>query len=118
MKNIFLTTSALILISAPAMASCTAYHGEDGKKGHHKGESSIEHFMKKMDGNYDGLISKSEFIESKEKRFEKMDINSDGNIDESEIKNYHKNIKAKRKEMRNKRKEHSEDRDKKPHYND
>ena len=58
------------------------------------------HFQK-VDTNGDGMWSKSEFIAAHEMKFAKLDANDDGSISKDELK-------AKRAEMREKRKARKE----------
>lgn len=48
-----------------------------------------EHYMKeeimKCDENKDGMISRQEFMDSKEKKFKEADHNNDGKLSSSEI---------------------------------
>lgn len=88
MKTLFLSVAVLALTSTAAMAE------------HHEGHK------KKMDKDGDGAISKSEYMDMQEKRFQMMDANGDGKIERAEFKKARENWKEKRKEMREKRKEY------------
>ncbi|TXI20918.1 MAG: calcium-binding protein [Nitrosomonas sp.] len=59
----------------------------DGKSGghdHHSGHQ-CEHMMSSVDQNKDGKISKQEFLNHHEAKFDKKDTNNDGFLDETEM---------------------------------
>lgn len=90
--------AALLLFSAsPAFAG----HHEDGEKGapHHRGGAKM---FEKHDLDGDGQISKSEFMETHENRFNEMDTDGDGKISAEEAKAFGE---KKREEMRQRREE-------------
>ena len=47
--------------------------------------SMSEMFMKQMDENKDGKVSKEEFLKPNEAQFKHMDKNGDGGIDKAEV---------------------------------
>jgi uncharacterized low-complexity protein len=57
---------------------------KEGKCG--EGKCGMEMMMKKMDADKDGTISKDEFMQHHEKKFDKKDKNSDGKLTEDEMK--------------------------------
>lgn len=56
-------------------------HGGDSGKDHGK----CGNMMSKIDSDNDGKISKKEFLNYHEKKFEKKDLNNDGFIDKDEM---------------------------------
>jgi hypothetical protein len=91
MKKLLMSVAVLAFLASPALA---------GEKGGHKGP--------KMDTDGDGLVSKSEFLDAQEKRFDEMDANNDGKIQKEEFKAAHEKWRDKRKEYGEKRKERKE----------
>ena len=74
----------------------------DGKKDHHG------KFLKKLDTNGDGAVSKDEFMSKQEEHFSKMDADGDGSVTADEMKAAKKEMKAKWKEKHGKRGEKGE----------
>lgn len=69
MKYITFSLAAIMIISVPAFAN----------------ESHMKEEMMKCDQNKDGSISKKEFLDSKERKFNEADNNSDGSLSSFEI---------------------------------
>lgn len=82
---------ALTLFASPVLA-------EEGKSIHHG--RGAEHFMKKVDTDKDGKISKPEFMAKADKHFTEADTNKDGFITAEEGKAAHEARRAKWKAMR------------------
>jgi len=80
MKKPIVLISMLSLLLSSAAFACDVHSSGDGK---HEGHGS---FMKKIDSNDDGKVSKSEHLAFSEERFSKTDVNRDGFVDESERK--------------------------------
>jgi uncharacterized low-complexity protein len=51
-----------------------------------EGKCGMKMMMKKMDADEDGAISKEEFMQHHEKKFDKKDKNEDGKLTEDEMK--------------------------------
>ncbi|HEY0686032.1 MAG TPA: hypothetical protein VGD45_27060 [Steroidobacter sp.] len=68
MSRMFLTTAALILLAAPAMAQM-------------RGEGIFE----RADANNDGSVTREEFAAARADQFAKFDRNSDGVIDSNDV---------------------------------
>lgn len=104
MKTSMLTLASMALISLSAGAAFAGHHegGMDGK-------SKKGYYMKKMDTNEDGQISKDEFMAKYEKKFDKKDTNGDGFISKDEMKEAKKEMKKKWKEKKEKMKEGKSD---------
>jgi hypothetical protein len=80
--------AAAVLLAAPVMARAeggapvTAQH----QPGEAHGHGMREGFMKRIDKNGDGKISKDEFIAVQTERFSKMDKNGDGYLSKEEMR--------------------------------
>ncbi|MEZ5919682.1 MAG: EF-hand domain-containing protein [Alphaproteobacteria bacterium] len=109
--------AALLLFSAsPALA------GQDGaEKGapHHRGGAKM---FEKHDLDGDGQVSKSEFMEMHENRFNEMDTDGDGKISSEEAKAFgekkREEMQQRREEMKDKAAEHREEKGKSDHSGD
>lgn len=62
----------------------------EGKCGEGKCGGKQGGYMKMMDADEDGKISKEEFIKAHEAKFDKMDANDDGVLEADEMKMHHK----------------------------
>jgi uncharacterized low-complexity protein len=87
-----LATSAFVIPAAGAdenpfklteLSSGYMLAEHEGKCG--EGKCGMKMMMKKMDANKDGAISKEEFMQQHEKKFDKKDKNSDGLLTEDEM---------------------------------
>ena len=103
MKKILLLAAVASFIGAQAYADDSADKAEHKKGGHHG------QYMKKVDTNGDGKISKSEFLAEKERHFAKMDANGDGFLERGEMKAAREKMKKMHDKM--KKKHHDSDGD-------
>ncbi|MDB2415327.1 EF-hand domain-containing protein [Rickettsiales bacterium] len=96
-KVLIAAVSAVVIAGGSfyAVAERADNHEKYGKKG----------MMSHMDSNNDGNVSKAEFLENAQKRFEETDANKDGNVTAEEMKAHHKAQKEKRKKMKEEMKE-------------
>ena len=101
MKKLLMMSALAMVVSAPVMAE----GGPDGEgRGHgRRGGKNLEMMFKHHDVDKDGVITKKEFMQTAEDRFEKIDINSDGEIIKDEITEHAKGM---RKKFEEKRKAH------------
>lgn len=94
MKNILILSTVLIAFSAaPILAD---HHGG--------GEDKGKRFEQK-DTNGDGVISKAEFLNAHEAKFQKIDADGDGSISKDEAKAHRKHAREKFKERREDRRD-------------
>ncbi len=98
MKKLLAFTAVALAVSfSPALAD---HHGEGGQ---HKGK-----MFEKHDTNGDGVVSKEEFMNHVEEKFNKMDADGSGDISKDEAKAARENMREKVKERREERKEKRE----------
>jgi hypothetical protein len=112
MKNKLLLTAACLALSVAVsipLASGAA-HADDHHG--HKGKGRHAERLQEVDTNGDGLVSKAEFMAQQEKRFNELDANSDGQIDQDEHKAFRGKMKERFKEMREKRQQRMQERQK------
>lgn len=74
MKNISKLIAAAAFVAAVSPLAHADCHDKDGSG-----------YMKKMDANSDGAVSKEEFTKSKEEWFAKLDADKDGKLNEKEF---------------------------------
>lgn len=98
-KILFAAVLGLSFVSAPSVV-----YAEDG--GEQKRGGKIAKLFERGDKNGDGVISKSEFLAQAEERFAKMDTDGNGEVSKEEAKAHAKKMRAKRKEMKDKHKDH------------
>lgn len=82
---------ALVLFASPVLAEEMTTQG--GHEGHHR--PGPGHFLKKVDADKDGKVSKAEFTAQGDKMFGEADANKDGYITAEEMKAAHAARKAK-----------------------
>jgi|AntRauTorckE6833_2_1112554.scaffolds.fasta_scaffold66764_2 Spy/CpxP family protein refolding chaperone len=105
-----------VIVGLGALAYSPAAYADDygasekGEKKKHKRGHAI-------DTNGDGTVSKAEFLDAQEKRFDKMDADGNGNVTKEEMKAAHKAFKSKRENMREKREEMKDKRQERKNYN-
>ena len=58
-----------------------------------------EMFFKQFDGNADGQVSKSEFMQPTEAQFDHMDRNKNGTLERAEVKAFNEEMTQRMKEM-------------------
>lgn len=98
MKKASIAVLSAVLFASPAFAE----HDGDHHGGKHKG-----HFIKKIDTNGDGNISRQESQDAASKRFDKVDADKDGQITPAEREEAHKKWEAKRAEWKAKKEQKS-----------
>ena len=103
-KDILLGLFVIILTSGAFSAKAHSHHPHDDSdrqevKRPDKESSKNKDIAKKedkksmlgkLDSNNDGVISKSEFIDSKKRKFDKIDSNNDGKLTKGELDSYKK----------------------------
>lgn len=95
--NTLVAASAALLMAGGAFAQSTAPAPQGGMPGHHHMGGMGEHrgemfWMKSVDTDGDGTISKAEF----DALFNKIDTNHDGKLDKAELAAYHKAMREQR----------------------
>lgn len=92
MKKAAIASLALVMFATPVLAE------EGGPRGH-RGPGP-DHFIKELDTDGDGKISRAEFAAKGDKMFAEADANKDGFLTKDEMKAAHEARKAKWKEKR------------------
>lgn len=99
MNKFLVLTGVALFLSIPA---AFAEHGDtEGHGG--KGEMKLERMFEKGDKDGDGVISKEEFLANAEERFTAMDADADGKVTKEEAKAHHEEMRAKWKELKDKK---------------
>jgi hypothetical protein len=77
--------AAALLLAAPAMTRAETSAAQNNQQGgnHHQQRDG---FMKRIDTNKDGAISKDEFVAAQVERFSKLDKNSNGILTKDEMR--------------------------------
>ena len=102
-----LAATAALLMTVSALAH---QHGYDDSNASHE---SVEHhkfhgkhhkkmhkmMMKKVDTNEDGKVDLAEYLAHTEERFKRMDLDSDGYVTHEEMREAHKIMREKHREM-------------------
>ncbi len=65
----------------------TAAEIEDAPKTHDRAVRMADRFIKRMDTNGDGVVTRDEFVAAAKARFAKLDKNGDGYLDADELRN-------------------------------
>lgn len=99
MKKHYLTYLLSAVIASTPFYVSAEEHG--GAKPEHHGKKK---HWEEADKDGDGALSKSEFLDQSEERFKKMDKDGDGKITKEERKAVHDEMKAKRKEWKERKK--------------
>lgn len=94
-RQSILAMAALLCTSSLAFAHDPENRGTDHHHGHHRGMMHSQ--MKAMDANNDGLITKAEFIDAQEAKWNDLPKNSDGAISIADME------KARQERMQNRR---------------
>lgn len=97
--------TGLILVMALAGANpvFAGSHGDD-KPGKVQRQHMFAHKMLDgMDGDGDGTVSESEFIDAHRERFSRMDSDGDGRLSKEEVAGHHREMRERRQQMREER---------------
>jgi hypothetical protein len=77
--------AAALLLAAPAIARAEGSAAQNNQQGGNQHQQR-DGFMKRIDKNNDGAISKDEFVAAQVERFTKMDKNGDGKLSKDEMR--------------------------------
>ncbi|MFP4097620.1 MAG: hypothetical protein ACLFP8_05905 [Alphaproteobacteria bacterium] len=103
MKKMLMLSALAMVASVPvAMAEDEGSYGRKGPRGE-RGQYMGSLIFKHHDLNEDGVVTKDEFLESAEERFDKMDVDGDGEVTKDEAKEHRAGIKEKMQERRKER---------------